>query len=107
MPALSEEFDLSSQFVRVPFYVEEDGTKTHFLPQCRLRVGYEIGARGKDKERYIQSYWDALEKLLVMDNPRFRRRNKNGIPGTVKCNAGDIEEISRDFIEAERVKYGG
>jgi hypothetical protein len=98
---------MADDFVKVPFYVESDGSKTFFLPDCRHKVGYEIGQRGKDKEKYIQTYWEALEKLMKMPKPRFRRRNKNGNSGTVVCNPGDIEEISRMFIEDERVKYGG
>ncbi len=98
---------MSFGFAKIPFYRETDGSKTFFFPNCRLKVGYEIGQRGVDKERYIQSYWDALEKVMAMPNPRFRRPNKNGIPGTVKCESGDIEEVSKDFIEAERAKFGG
>jgi len=97
-----------SEFVKVPFYVEADGKKTFFLPDCRLGVGYEIGKRGEaDKEKHIQNYWDALEKLARMSQPRFRRKNKNGIAGTVTCQPGDHEEVNRDFIEQERLKFGG
>lgn len=98
---------MSEQFVNVPFKIEKDGSKTFFLPDCRNTNGYEIGARDKDKERGIQDYWIALEKLLAMPQPRFRRRNKNGNSGTVTCAPGDVEEVSRAYIESERVKYGG
>lgn len=98
---------MSDDFVKVPFKLEIDGSKTFFLPNCRLTKGYEIGARDKDKERGIQDYWEALAKLMTMPQPRFRRRNKNGIPGTVTCTPGDVEDVSRSFIEAERAKYGG
>lgn len=98
---------MAEEFVRVPFKLEKDGKKTFFLPDCRLKVGYEIGARDKDKERHIQNYWEALDKVLKMSQPRFRRRNINGIPGTVTCVPGDVEEVSRSFIESERVKHGG
>ncbi|WP_445372769.1 hypothetical protein ACH518_09865 [Methylomonas sp. HW2-6] len=98
---------MSEQFVKVPYKLEEDGSKTFFLPDCRMTKGYEIGARYKDKEREIQSYWVALEKLMAMPEPRFRRRNKNGNFGTVTCNPGDVEEVSRFYIESERIKYGG
>lgn len=98
----------ASEFVKVPFYVEADGKKTFFLPDCRQGVGYEIGKRGDaDKEKHIQNYWDALEKLSRMSQPRFRRKNRNGISGTVTCQPGDHEEVSRDFIEQERLKFGG
>lgn len=94
--------------VKVPFHIEkENGSKTLFLPSCRMRDGYEIGQRNVDKERGIKSYWVALEKLLAMPKPRFRRRNRNGIFGTVVCNPGDVEEVSVDFIESERAKVGG
>ncbi|KWF30943.1 hypothetical protein [Burkholderia pseudomultivorans] len=99
---------MAEAFVCVPFHVEkETGKKTFFLPDCRLSNGYEIGARDNDKERGIQDYWAALDKLLAMERPRFRRRNKNGRPGTVTCKPGDIEEVSRSFIESERAKHGG
>jgi hypothetical protein len=91
---------MTSEYVKVPFKREADGSKTFFLPDCRLTKGYEIGARGKDKERGIQSYWEALEKVSEMASPRFRRKNKNGIPGTVTCDAGDAEEVKRTYIEA-------
>ncbi|MEI6745347.1 MAG: hypothetical protein WCL34_05250 [Methylococcaceae bacterium] len=94
--------------VKVPFHIEKkDGSKTLFLPDCRMKTGYEIGARDKDKEKHIQNYWDALNKLLAMNTPRFRRKNENGIFGTVTCNKGDIEEVRKDFIESERMKHGG
>ena len=91
---------VTSEYVKVPFKREKDGTKTFFLPDCRLTKGYEIGARDKDKQRDIQDYWEALEKVSKMANPRFRRKNKNGIPGTVTCDAGDVEEVKRAYIEA-------
>lgn len=98
---------MADEFVKVPFKAEEDGTKTFFLPDCRMKAGYEIGARDKDKERGIPTYWEAWEKVMKMSQPRFRRPNKNGKFGTVTCNQGDVEEVSKAFIEAERVKHGG
>lgn len=99
---------MTTEFVKVPGYREDDGSKTFFLPDCRWKnTGYEIGERKKDKERGIMNYWDALAKVLLMSTPRFRRRNKSGNSGTIACKAGDVEEIRRDFIESERVKYGG
>ena len=91
---------MTSEYVKVPFKREADGSKTFFLPDCRLTKGYEIGARGGEKERGIQSYWDALEKVTKLENPRFRRKNKNGISGTVTCDSGDVEEVKRAYIEA-------
>ena len=98
---------MRSEFVKVPFHREEDGSKTFFLPECRLKGGYEIGKRDVDKEKYIQSYWEALDKLMAMPSPRFRRPNKNGTPGTVTCKPRDVEEVSRAYLEAERAKFGG
>lgn len=69
--------------------------------------GYEIGQRDGDKERHIQNYWDALEKLQKMNQPRFRRRNKKGKFGTVTCEFGDFELVSKQLIEEMRSKYGG
>jgi hypothetical protein len=91
---------MTSEYVKVPFKREADGSKTFFLPDCRLKKGYEIGARDKDKERGIQDYWEALEKVRQMSNPRFRRRNVNGIPGTVTCDVGDVEDVKRTYIES-------
>ena len=91
---------MTSEYVKVPFKREADESKTFFLPDCRMKKGYEIGARGEEKERGIQSYWEALEKVSKMANPRFRRKNKNGIPGTVTCDSGDVEEVKRAYIEA-------
>lgn len=81
--------------------------KTFFLPDCRMSAGYEIGARGKGKERGIESYWTALDMLMAMAQPRFRRRNAQGKFGTVTCQPGDVEDVSRSFIELERAKHGG
>lgn len=97
---------MSTEFVKVPFKREADGTKTFFLPDCRLTKGYEIGRRDHDKERGIQSYWEALAKLQAMPQPRFRRRNKNGTPGTVTCEPGDVEEVSRAHILQLMAKAG-
>ena len=98
---------MDNDMVAIPFKIEADGTKTLFLPECRLLMGYEIGARHKDKQKGIQNYWDALDKLLAMSQPRFRRKNKKGIRGTVTCNFGDRELVSRSFIDSERVNFGG
>jgi hypothetical protein len=99
---------MAEEFVKVPFKIEKsDGKKTIFLPNCREGIGYGIGARDKDQERGIQSYWEALGKLMKMSQPRFRRKNVNGNFGTVTCEPGDFEEVSKSYIEAERVKHGG
>lgn len=98
---------MTGELVKGPFKIEQDGTKTLFLPDCRMTKGYEIGARDKDKERGIQSYWEALDKLIKMPQPRFRRKNKKGVFGTVTCQFGDVEGVERSVIESERVRYGG
>ena len=96
------------EYVKVPFKTEEDGTRTFFLPSnCRMGKGYEIGAHGKDKERGIQDYWEALAKISAMKQARFRRRNKIGIFGTVTCDTGDVAEGKRSYIEEECARHGG
>ena len=40
----------------------------------------------------------ALAKLQTMTQARFRRPNKNGIPGTVTCEPEDWEEVSKVHI---------
>lgn len=90
---------MSSEFVRVPFYVERDGRKTHFLPECRMARGYRIGPKGE--EQLIVDYWEALSVLLKMSTPRFRRPNSNGNFGIVACADGDIEEVSCQEIERQ------
>lgn len=100
--------DTTGEFVKVPFYIEADGQKTFFLPDCRRpNVGYEIGQRGKPDKEQLENYWDALEKLNMQPQPRFRRKNKIGNAGTVTCQPGNHEQVSRDFIEQERLKFGG
>lgn len=96
---------MSSEFVRVPFYVERDGSKTFFLPSCRMSGGYRIGAKGE--EVTLQDYWAALTKLMTMKPPRFRRPNAEGNFGIVKCEPGALEEVNRDFIEAALKKQHG
>lgn len=98
---------MAQDIVKVPFYREPGGSKTLFLPDCRMTKGYEIGARNEDKERGIQSYWEALDKLVKMPQPRFRRKNKKGVFGTVTCQSADFADVERSFIESERERYGG
>lgn len=90
---------MSKDFVKVPYYVERDGTKTHFLPSVRQRNGYQIGEKGK--EQVIPDYWDALELLRSMSTPRFRRKNSAGNAGIVKCGPDQIEEVNRKAIESQ------
>lgn len=99
----------NTEFVTVPFYVEKDGTKTFFLPDCKYpKTGvYQIGKRDMDQQN-VQDYWDALSRLLAMPEPRFRRKNRLGSNsfGTVTCKPGDVEEVKRSFIETQISKYG-
>ena len=88
---------MSEDFVKVPFYVESDGKKTLFLPDIRLTKGFQIGEKGS--ERYYSDYWEALDALRRMQTPRFRRRNKNSIPGIVACQPGNVEEVKRTYID--------
>jgi hypothetical protein len=95
---------MKNEFVQVPFYVEPDGSKT-FLPKCRAKSGYKVGPKGDEK--LFTDYWKALECVAAMKPPRFRRPNAANNFGIVTCKSGDIEEVSRDHIEAERSTHGG
>jgi hypothetical protein len=88
---------MPNDFVKVPFYIESDGSKSLFLPDVKMTKGFQIGAKGE--ERNLSDYWEALAELSKMSTPRFRRRNKNGTPGIVKCEFGNIEEVKRSHIE--------
>lgn len=92
---------MSDEFIKVPYYIELDGSKTLFLPNVKLTKGYRIGEKGS--ERYFSGYWEALSELRKMSNPRFRRRNKNNIPGIITCKFGDADEVKRSRIEAELI----
>ncbi|MGE0315946.1 MAG: hypothetical protein AB7P21_30390 [Lautropia sp.] len=87
------------EFVRVPYYRESDDSLTHFLPSVRAPNGYQIGPKGH--EVFVEDYWEALEHLLTMPRPRFRRSNAQGNRGIVTCNPGEVEEFRRDYLEAE------
>lgn len=98
-------FEMTNEFVRVPFYIERDGTKTFFLPSCRAKSGYKVGPKGS--EEAFADYWLALERVGSMQPPRFRRPNSEGNFGIVCCDSTAFEEVRRDYIEAERLKHGG
>jgi hypothetical protein len=95
---------MKEEFVRVPFYVEKDGSKTFFLPNCRATGGFKIGPKGSEEQ--FADYWTALSRLSSMQTPRFRRRNTEGNFGIVKCEAGALEDVRSDFIMAELAKHG-
>ncbi|MDP3108669.1 hypothetical protein [Hydrogenophaga sp.] len=90
---------MSSQFVRVPFYIESNGDKTHFLPSCRTSKGYRIGSKGD--EQLIEDYWEALRLVMEMQVRRFRRPNSKGNFGIVKCETENVEEVSHAKIEEQ------
>jgi hypothetical protein len=92
---------MANDFVKVPFYIESDGSKKLFLPDVRMTKGFQIGAKGE--ERYFSDYWEALAELSKMPTPRFRRRNKNNIPGIVACKPGSVDEVKCSYIE-EQIK---
>lgn len=96
---------MTAGFVRVPYYLERDGTKTFFLPACRMATGYRIGAKGD--EITVADYWDALARLAAMQPPRFRRPNAEGNFGIVTCDLNAWEEVNSDYIEAEASKHRG
>lgn len=90
---------MSANFVRVPYYVERDGSKSFFLPACRMGAGYRIGPKGD--ETVVVDYWAALSLLTEMRPPRFRRPNAEKNFGIVKCGSEAFEDVSRVFIERE------
>lgn len=86
-------------FISVPFYIERDGKKTHFLPALGGKGGYRIGEKGSEK--LVADYWDAIAAVNAMSTPRFRRRNSEGNAGIVACKPGDVEEVSRTAIQRQ------
>ena len=96
---------MSVAFVRVPYYVERDGTKTFFLPACRMAGGYRIGPKGE--EATVSDFWEALTRLSAMQPPRFRRPNAERNFGIVRCEPDAFEEVSTAFIETEVRKSRG
>ena len=95
---------MEQDFVRVPFYVEKDGSKTFFLPKCRAKSGFKIGPKGSE-ESFV-NYWEALFRLSSMQPPRFRRPNSEGNYGIVTCELSALEDVRRDFIVAELQRHG-
>ncbi len=73
----AEPADAIDDLVFVP--VARDGT--WFGPDCRASGRFTIGAKGAE-EKY-SDYFAALEALVRMHPPRWRRPNENGIPGIV------------------------
>ena len=39
---------MSNDFVKIPYFIERDGSKTHFLPGLGGRTGYRIGEKGSE-----------------------------------------------------------
>lgn len=88
---------MADEFIKVPFYIESDGSKTFFLPNLKRPKGFQIGPKGS--EVYVEDYWQALSALMAMNTPKFRRKNSKGNAGIVSCVPGDVEEVKRIFIE--------
>lgn len=101
----SEGIEMTNEFVQVPFYVERDGQKTFFLPSCRAKAGFKVGPKGS--EELFTDYWAALERVSLMQPPRFRRPNSEKNFGIVTCELGAFEDVSLKFIESERATHGG
>lgn len=59
--------------------VARDGS--WFGPDCRVSGRFTIGAKGAEEKH--TDYFTALEALVRMPTPRWRRPNANGIPGIV------------------------
>lgn len=76
----AQESDLAVDIDDVVFVpVARDGS--WFGPGCRVSGRYTIGAKGSEEKH--TDYFTALEALLRMPTPRWRRPNVNGIPGIV------------------------
>lgn len=90
---------MSPEFVKVPFHIESDGSKTLFLPNLRHPKGFQVGE--KDNERYVADYWEALAELMKMSAPKFRRPNKSNNRGIVACKFGDVDEVKRSYLNEE------
>lgn len=65
------------EYVLVPKAFDD----TVFSASCKLGKGYKIGKKGE--EIYIDSVWDALAALKLMNKAYWRRPNENGISGIV------------------------
>jgi hypothetical protein len=94
---LTWSMEKDDRFVSVPFYIEEDGNKTLFLPTLGTKSGYWIGPKGE--ERCLPDYWEALSELNQMATPRFRRANTAGNRGIVACSPENVEEVKSSYIE--------
>lgn len=88
---------MDEDFLRIPFYIEADGSKTLSLAYVKMTKGYQIGPKGN--EQCINEYWDALVELMEIPTPRFRRRNKNNIPGIVSCMLESVEGVKLGNIK--------
>jgi hypothetical protein len=95
---------MNADSVRIPFYVEKDGSNTFFLPKCRTKSGFKIAPKGSEDQ--FTDYWVALTLLTSMQTPRFRRPNAEGNFGGLKCEAGALEDVQRDFIFDELARHG-
>ena len=96
---------MSDEFVTVPYYIEPDGSKTHFLPGLRQGQTYRIGKKGG--EHLVADYWEALKLVCAMPKPRFRRKNNEGNAGLVTCQPGQVEEVSLAAIEDQLAQLAG
>lgn len=76
-PATQEASPDDEALLFVP--VARDGS--WFSPDCRSGGRYTIGAKGSETK--YTDYFAALDALLKMPAPRWRRKNSNGIPGDV------------------------
>lgn len=61
-----------------------------------MSTGYRFGRKGQ--ERVVADYWEALEAILSMPIPTFRRPNSVGNFGGVVCKKDDVEDVSKNSI---------
>jgi len=62
-------------------FVPEARDGSRFLPGLRTKNGYTIGKKGS--ERLVEEYFDALNQLVHMEVPCWRRKNAVGNSGLV------------------------
>lgn len=75
--------------------VSADGSV--FDPSCRYGGRYQIGPKGEEVKH--TDYFEALGNLQRMSRPRWRRKNKEGIPGIV--TGVDFQRIRRSELVAQ------
>lgn len=93
-------FERPNAIDRLMIPTASDGSS--FLPHIRTRNGYRVGKKGN--EVLYSNYWQALDALMEMPTPYWRRPNKEtGAMGIVRGLA--MKEFEREFIESQFENY--